>query len=92
MSDEFQQLRDDISKFAGAPRIKAAFEAAAATWPVAVGALAAGFFLKPLLPVAFLGAAGYAGYKGVKAYLDYKDDSTGGSAPPPAPPRDFNIG
>jgi len=91
MSDELQKLGkgigDSVSEFSSAPRIKAAFNAMAATWPVAVGALAAGFVVKPLLPLAFLGAVGYAGYKGVRAYLDYQEPP-----PPASKPNDFNLG
>ncbi|MCB9996605.1 MAG: hypothetical protein H6869_09235 [Rhodospirillales bacterium] len=75
MSDEFKKLGDDVtdsvSKFASAPRIKAAWEAASTPAKIAGGLTIAGLLIaKPLL-LAAAAAVVYSGVKGKEAYDDY---------------------
>ena len=91
MSDELNNLKDEVSesvsKFAGAPRVKQAWDAASLPLKVAGGALVAGLLIKPALLVAF-GAAAYGAYKGITAYTAGND---GSGTPPASGPRDFDM-
>jgi hypothetical protein len=89
--DDFAtDLKDSTNKFLSAPRISAAFKAAAKPAMVAGGALATALLIKPLAGIAaltFMGAAIYAGIKGKEAY----DKAGSAVSEPPEKGPDLNI-
>ena len=70
--DDFAtEVKDSANKLFSAPRISAAFQAAAKPAMIAGGALATAMLIKPLALIAsatFLGASAYAFVKGKEAF------------------------